>query len=51
MDLFSKTKGLADRAALLRGKREELRQKQEIQEEEDSSDSDGEIDWRQQNIF
>ena len=52
MSLFTKTKSLADRAAALRAKREELRNLEETQEMDASdSDSDTEIDWRQQNIF
>jgi len=52
MSLFSKTKSLAQKATELRGKREELRQREQLApEEEESSDSDTEIDWRQQNIF
>ena len=52
MSLFTKTKSLADRAAALRAKREELRNLEETTEMDASdSDSDTEIDWRQQNIF
>ena len=52
MSLFTKTKSLADRAAALRAKREELRNLEQTHEMDVSdSDSDTEIDWRQQNIF
>jgi len=51
--MFSKTKSLADRVKDLRQKREELRKKkqEEAQDEEMSSGSEDEVDWRQQNIF
>ncbi|CAG5107534.1 Oidioi.mRNA.OKI2018_I69.chr1.g3373.t1.cds [Oikopleura dioica] len=51
--MFSKTKDLADRVKELRKKREELRQKklEAVEDEEMSSGSEDEVDWRQQNIF
>ena len=51
--MFSKTKNLADRVKELRKKREELRQKklEAVEDEEMSSGSEDEVDWRQQNIF
>lgn len=53
IELFNKTKGLADKAASLREMREKLRKRQlEDKDISDSDeDSDEEIDWRQQNIF
>ena len=51
--MFTKTKSLADRVKDLRKKREELRKKKQeaAQDEEMSSGSEDEVDWRQQNIF
>jgi hypothetical protein len=53
LSLFSKTQTLAEKATLLKETREELRIKKlkEPSDDEMSSDSDGEIDWRKQNIF
>ena len=50
---FGKIKTLADKAGELRETRHQLREKAQTKEDVEMSDSDSdeEIDWRQQNIF